>query len=246
MHLKYNTDHLWYLIITVSIILVLVMPGIIPFVPAESSNNQNVFTIDSKPYGLTYGEWTAKWWQWAFSTPKETNAVLDENGKNCAQGQSGPVWFLAGTFGGSVVRECTIPAEKSILFPILNSECSYAEFPALNTESELRDCAKTFQDQVTQVETTIDGMPLQGLDKYRVQSPLFNLTLPENNALGIQMPFTQSVSDGNWVFLKPLTPGKHEIHFSGAGVDYTTTSTNTFATETTYHLTVKPDLFSIN
>lgn len=241
MHIKADTTHLRFPIIMACVILVLVMPGIIPFVTIESSsNNQNVFTIDSKPYNLTYSEWTAKWWQWAFSTPREANPVLDEDGKNCAQGQSGPVWFLAGTFGGSVVRECTIPAEKSIMFPILNSECSYAEFPNLKTESELRDCAKTFQDQVTQIETTIDGVGLQGLEKYRVQSPLFNLTLPENNALGIQVPSTQAVSDGNWVFLKPLTPGKHEIHSSGSSVDFTTTSTNTFATETTYHLTVEP------
>ena len=154
--------------------------------PAESSiNNQYVFTIDSKPYGLTYSEWTAKWWQWAFSAPEEANPVLDEDGKNCAQRQSGPVWFLAGTFGGSVVRECTIPTEKSIMFPILNSECSYAEYPSLKTESELRDCAKTSQNKITQLEASIDGMPLQGLDKVSCTSLLFNLTLPENNALGI-------------------------------------------------------------
>jgi hypothetical protein len=71
------------------------------------------------------------------------------------------------------------------MFPILNSECSYAEYPSLKTESELRDCAKTSQNKITQLEASIDGMPLQGLDKYRVQSLLFNLTLLENNALGI-------------------------------------------------------------
>ena len=149
------------------------------------SNNLVVFPPDSNPYGVSYAEWTAKWWQWVLSIPKESNPVRDKSGKNCAQGQSGPVWFLAGTFGGSVVRECTIPAEKSIMFPPLNSECSYAEFPNLKTESELRDCAKTSQNKITQLEASIDGMPLQGLDEYRVQSLLFNLTLPENNALGI-------------------------------------------------------------
>jgi hypothetical protein len=29
-----------------------------------------VFSADSKPYGLTYGEWTAKWWQWVYLIPK--------------------------------------------------------------------------------------------------------------------------------------------------------------------------------
>jgi hypothetical protein len=28
--------------------------------------NLAVFSSDSKPYNFTYGEWTARWWQWAF------------------------------------------------------------------------------------------------------------------------------------------------------------------------------------
>ena len=32
----------------------------------------------SEPYGLTYGAWTVKWWQWALSTPTSINPVIDE------------------------------------------------------------------------------------------------------------------------------------------------------------------------
>jgi hypothetical protein len=241
MHIKRDTNYLRYLTMTVCVTFVSVVVGIIPFVPAESSsNNQNMYAIDSKPYNLTYSEWTAKWWQWAYSIPKEVNPVVDTDGKNCAQGQSGTVWFLAGTFGGSVVRECTIPAEKSILFPVLNSMCSTVEH-GFKTDRELRTCADGYQDDVTELKATVDGVELQGLDKaHRVQSPLFTLTLPENNALGLEAGPTLAVSDGNWVFLKPLTPGKHEIHFSGSSVDFTTGAPNTFATEATYRLTVTP------
>ena len=28
-----------------------------------------IFPINSKPFGLTYGEWAARWWQWALSIP---------------------------------------------------------------------------------------------------------------------------------------------------------------------------------
>ena len=28
-----------------------------------------VFDTNSNPYGLTYAEWTTKWWQWAYSVP---------------------------------------------------------------------------------------------------------------------------------------------------------------------------------
>ena len=66
--------------------------------------------------------------------------------------QSGPVWFLAGTFGGKAERTCTIPSGKAILFPPINTECSYKENPMLKTESDLRACAKHLQDETTQMQ----------------------------------------------------------------------------------------------
>jgi hypothetical protein len=72
------------------------------------------------------------------------------------------------------------------------------------------------QDSVVGVKATVDGINVGDLDKYRVQSPLFSFTLPKNNILGLPANVTtQSVSDGNWVFLKPLPIGKHLIYFKG-------------------------------
>ena len=34
-----------------------------------------VFPANSKPYGLTYGDWTAKWWQWGYSVPKDQPCI---------------------------------------------------------------------------------------------------------------------------------------------------------------------------
>jgi len=179
---------------------------------------EKIFQPDSKPYNLTYGEWTAKWWQWAYSIPREVNPAYDDTGKYCSENQRGPVWFFPGTYGKPVIRECTLPTGKAILFPILNSECSFAEFPELKTVENLRSCAMTFQDQVTQLHASIDGreIPQLELEKYRIESPSFYFTLPENNILDLPTnTTTEAVSDGNWVFVKPLTPGKHEISFRG-------------------------------
>src|SRR4051794_36336370 len=63
----------------------------------------------------------AEWWQWAMSAPDEENPVTDTTGSNCATGQRGPVWFLAGGFGSSKVhRVCSIPAGKVLFFPVIN------------------------------------------------------------------------------------------------------------------------------
>lgn len=81
---------------------------------------------------------------------------------------------------------------------ILNSECSYAEFPNLKTEKELSRCSKEMQNAVTRVEATVDGISIQGLDSFRIQCPLFTFILPKNNILGLpSMTTTQAVSDRN-------------------------------------------------
>jgi hypothetical protein len=77
-------------------------------------------------------------------------------------------------------------------------------------------CAKTIQDQATTLFASVDGLPIRHLQEYRIQSPTFDFTLPQNNIL--RMPAkttTQAIADGNWVFLKPLSPGIHKIMFKG-------------------------------
>jgi hypothetical protein len=216
-------------------------PGI-PFSHAQDgtggSGNIAVFPPDSEPYGLTYGEWTAKWWQWIYSMPEEDNPAVDDTGENCANNQSGPVWFLAGTFGGAVTRECTIPSDKAILVPIMNVECDSATDPAFDTESELRACAKADQDTVITKEITVDGVNFANLDSFRFQSPLFNLTFPENNIAGIAPQTTKAVSDGFWILLEPLPPGGHEIHFKASLGDPTAIGTENFALDVRYLITV--------
>lgn len=198
--------------------------------------NPAVYSIDSKPYGVSYGEWTAKWWQWLLSTPQPNNPLTDTTGKNCGQNQNGPVWFIPGTEGGAATRTCTIPAGKAILFPIINAECSFSERPTLKTESDLSQCAKSQNNPTTNLQASVDGVNLQQLDKYRVTSPLFNLTFPAKNIFGSPVGTTQAVADGWYVFLQPLASGKHEVHFSGITPGNPTTGSSTFSVDLTYHL----------
>jgi hypothetical protein len=218
---------------------------------AKTLEERKLFQLNSKPYNHTYEEWTAKWWQWAYSIPKVINPAYDDTGKYCSENQQGPVWFFPGTFGKSVIRECTVPMGKAILLPILNSECSFAEFPELQTVEDLRMCAKAFQDQVTQLHFSMDGQNISAieLEKHRIQSPPFYFTLHENNILDLpNNTTTLAVSDGNWVFLKPPSLGKHVISFRG-NVSSSTTSnqapTESFAFasgwnySTTYDLVIR-------
>jgi hypothetical protein len=65
--------------------------------------------------GKTIGEWSAKWWQWAFAIPASTNPML---GGDCEQGQQGPVWFLAGVWGGGTTWSAPVTfTEEAYLVP---------------------------------------------------------------------------------------------------------------------------------
>jgi hypothetical protein len=201
--------------LAVSIFSLSIEAQLVNNITANNNSSVEVFQLDSQPFGLSYADWTAKWWQWAYSIPRDVNPSYDDTGKYCAEGQSGPVWFLTGTYKHPANRYCTIPAGKAILFTILNSECSLAEFPSLKTEEQLRQCAKQMQDSVVHLEASVNDVPLTGLEKYRIQSKLFNFTIPPDNILGLPPQTTQAVSDGNWVFLEPLPVGNHTIYFKG-------------------------------
>ena len=67
---------------------------------ADSEDKFEVVPPNSNEFANTYGEWSARWWQWLMSIPKATNPNLDATGAHCAEAQTGQVWFLAGLFGG--------------------------------------------------------------------------------------------------------------------------------------------------
>jgi hypothetical protein len=58
--------------------------------------NPGVIPPHAKPYGMTYGEWSAKWYQWQYSLPVDQHPLFDT--ADCSEGQTGKVWFLGGTF----------------------------------------------------------------------------------------------------------------------------------------------------
>jgi hypothetical protein len=196
-----------------------------------------VYPPGSKPYGFSFEDWSAKWWQWKFSTEKNS-PVKDLTGEKCNSGQSGPVWILAGTAGGVAERKCDIPQGKGILFPILNGNCDVITNPTFKTPEDLKKCAWAWKH--VSIEASLDGQEIPDLDKYFVYSPLYNFTTAENNDLSLP-PGThdQAVSAGYYIMLKPLPAGEHDLHFRGANTDFTVSNGVNFFTEVTYHLTIK-------
>jgi|RhiMetStandDraft_4_1073278.scaffolds.fasta_scaffold54238_1 hypothetical protein len=205
---------------------------------AEADNyNPSVYGLDTKPFGSSYGQWSANYWNWLSSIPNENNPVGDETGKYCNVAQKGPVWFLLGTSGGKMERTCTVPEGKGVFLVLLDAECSNIEFPKLRTEAEFLQCARQLNEGAS-VFASVDGMALDSLEKYRVESPLFNMTLPSDNILGQEPGNATAKAEGWYLVLEPLSPGAHEIRFGGSVLGNPSTGTESYATDVTYHLDV--------
>ena len=176
-----------------------------------------LFHPNSKPFGLTYSQWTVKWWQWLLSIPIPKNPALDMTGMHVSENQfDSNVWFLAGTFGGSAVRSCKIPLGKAILLPVINYQCSFADDPTVTTEAELRlRCGKEIED-IKNLSFGINELFLEDLPRYRTRSPLFDVSLVEDNVLGVGICNTKMVSDGYWILVKPLPIGQHLLISAGS------------------------------
>jgi hypothetical protein len=193
-----------------------------------NAGNAGVMPPQSHPNGKSYAEWGAAWWQWALALPAEINPILDTTGASCGLGQSGPVWFLAGTSGASVERICTVPRDKAIFFPIINVLSDYPcppEFGFEPTEGQtmedfLTQNANMYIGNVTNLGVEVDGVALKNLYDYRATSSLYYFTADTSLTAVLDPCITGTpqpgVADGYWIMLTPLKRGTHTIHFTGA------------------------------
>ena len=209
----------------------------------------------------------AAWTQWAYSKPVDEDSPLIGSYEGEPRCDGTPVsptqaetWFLAGTTNGDpVVRTCTMPADTQLFFPVVSS-LAFPFFTGENRKNQ-RELAIAFIDAVENdpdfsMSVTVDGTEV-GTEVERDQivratSPVFTLTLPEENVFDCPQcdpPFDvpgdeykHASADGLWVTLPPLLPGEHEIHFEmdapNLDLDPNTPGPEGFSQDNTYILTV--------
>jgi hypothetical protein len=188
---------------------------------AQDDMGSYIYLIGSEPFDIPYSQWTELWWNWLVSIPKPTNPALDTDGKYCQEGLQPdyPVFFLVGSLNETADRSCTISSNMSLFFPATTSFCYNAD-SIEKTEQELRACA-SFQKSDPGTNVVIDGINLNtfayDIKNARVQSNLFNISVPSDSILDISPQNISGIAAGNWVFLKAgaLQSGNHEISLSG-------------------------------
>lgn len=88
---------------------------------ASATDRIKVLDPGIKHFGKSYNQLAGDWYNWQVQFPLATNPVVEDGAVDCTRGQAGQIWFLAGNFGGTSNRECTIPKGKALFFPIINT-----------------------------------------------------------------------------------------------------------------------------
>ncbi|XKK37999.1 hypothetical protein HFP72_25645 [Nocardiopsis sp. ARC36] len=142
---------------------------------------------------------SARWWKWVWSAPEGCDPVRDATGRHAALNQPEDLWFLAGTYGGRVVRRCEVPSGRPLFFPVLNRQHTfeYSQEPAAIP--------------VARAEAHLNGVPLP-LEEFQgvFRSPLW----------------VRRHSWGLWGAVAPLSPGGYVLEIradSGRGFRVDTT-----------------------
>lgn len=214
----------------------------------EATTSPTVYSIDSKPYGKTYAEWSAEWWKWVFGTPihdvanpsKVTHPLLDSTGVNASNGQnaSSEVYFLGGWLfaANKVTRNVTIPSTKAIFVPILNVE---SDTTGNWTADSVRNAIDGYATLPVTLTATLDGKDITDLASYKARSAEFSMTLCADNAYQLigwnfagGTVISPVISYGYWLMLYPLSKGSHILHFTG------TITGSGMVQDITYNITV--------
>jgi hypothetical protein len=177
------------------------------------------------------------WTRWALEQDWSTGPVLDPDGGACAVGQSGKTWYLAGTSGGPVSRECTIPSGKRLFFPLVNHWVAVPPSAIIegDPENDLQAwndfvveyfagnrasvCSLTLriegEDLLPDLETMDEELYTQILDPFTIVMTDDNFSTPFGGEAGERITWV----DGHWALLEPLPPGDYTLELGGSLCD---------------------------
>jgi hypothetical protein len=201
---------------------------------AVSSPAAEVLPPSSLPYGYSYEEWSAKFWQWTLG--QSTNHLESLGDPDICSGLASRVRFLGPSIiGGEAIHietnHIAIPAGTPLFFSVFslwqdNGNCPLSAFTTF-TAAQLAAFDQQSWSAVTETTCTIDGIAIEGMDDptnsvYNVVSTPFsyttaakdNILAGEVGATCLPGDFTiyPAVAEGMYLMIAPLSPGKHIIH----------------------------------
>jgi hypothetical protein len=214
------------------------------------------YSKDEHPFGISYSDWVAKFWNWDFSIPidSQTNTLAGLKDNGCLMHKNNSMVMLVDTAAGGIWKQkCTISRTEGILIPIWTGECDQAlkGFDSYSFK-QLSECARAYDLGIVKGQVKVENTPVATLDAIdyktnvmnnvtEVYTKQFNAIVPKESHLVSERYGTFPAAAHGWfVFLKPLQPGNHVIYYQNS-VEATTLSGagNMNSGQFTYYLNVK-------
>lgn len=174
-----------------------------------------VYPPDSKPGDRTYRDWLEDYTKILLQTEKRGHPSYDRTGEFCTRLKKGGAYMLFGTFEGSAERKLDIPAGTDLFVcPVLKND-SYAESLDIQEgdEAALKGRTEEGMRYVTEKFLKVDGTEVQNLDKFVVETSVFEMHFPDGPVYDVQPGLTKAVATGCGVMLKALSRGSHTLEF---------------------------------
>jgi len=197
-------------------------------------------------------DWVRAWCNWFFGIEEDEHPSYSNQSNDNKQGRTpygfpqdaeGKVWFLAPAHVTTILTRSIIRGSwESILFPVYFMGASQDEFPGLSLDA-LRRLVKEDVDGfetsscVASLDRNIDLR--ESIERICITDSFFDVLLPDENILQLDINSTKTICDGYWLFLDlgAILPGDHVLHIRGEAPNY--------FSDTTYALVNRSDI-SIN
>jgi hypothetical protein len=173
------------------------------------------YTPKDSPFGMPYGVWLSKYWDWWANIPKTLTPT--QHNYDCYMHEAGDVIFLVNPLkmNSEVTYKCKIPSGKGLLFALVTSEYDTGtEGYEKATDKQLTDAAR-LDDNSNAFKVTLDGKAISSdyLRNLRAESPFWNITILAGNHYDSPPGVFRAFAEGFFAFLKPLSPGSHQIYY---------------------------------
>jgi hypothetical protein len=167
-----------------------------PFLSRRTPDPEPLPYAPDSPEGLA-----ARWVQWVASASALHNPVADETGEDAAGNQPDDVWFLAGSYGETLERRCTVPTGRGLFVPVFTMWTVPGDGPpepVSDADGHLNLDGEPIEPDVvsTPVAFVVAGARMNGVTRTKRPTP--------------------TTVWGLWKLLPPLAPGEHELRVLGS------------------------------
>ena len=180
-----------------------------PSTTGSSSGGLKVLGPDADVNGMSTADLLGMYAVGIAETPADDSSLVDP--AKCDMGLSTENVYFAPTPGeGDLSTTCTMSADQTLLVVPANAFCIDAPEAGGTADTACLDR----QWDLTGSSVTIDGVEVEGLDAYEVDSEVIDVTLPEGNLFedhGVPAGASRTIARGQVILVQGLAPGGHTV-----------------------------------